>query len=206
MSNGRNLRGRGKTDPHRDSGGFVALPWSVLDSPAFAALSHPAKALLLEFARQYVRDNNGRLLASMRHLSKRGWRSADVVTRAKRELIEAGFVHETVKGRRPNRASWYAVTWYSLDAHRDYDEGAAESFERGAYRSTTRHKNARLKPAHGAGTRPIAPEDGIVVVGAVPRTGAVACKDAASAMPHDGDHLDMPSPTGEGQPQARVLH
>jgi hypothetical protein len=206
MSNGRNPRGRGKTDPHRDSGGFVALPWSVLDSPAFAALSHPAKALLLEFARQYVRDNNGRLLASMRHLLKRGWRSADVVTRAKRELIEAGFVHETVKGRRPNRASWYAVTWYSLDPHRDYDEGAAESFERGAYRRIVSAKNAGPKPARGAGTHPIAPDDGIFLAGVVPRGGPVLCKGVASPVPPAGDHLDMPSTAGQGHAQEHILH
>lgn len=59
----------------RDAGGFVAMPWAVLDSPAYQALSHPGKALLMEFARQYVRDNNGRLLASGRYLAARGWTS-----------------------------------------------------------------------------------------------------------------------------------
>ena len=60
MANGRN-RGQ-KGDSGRDAGGFVALPWSVLDCPAYARLSHPARALLFELARQFVRDNNGRLL------------------------------------------------------------------------------------------------------------------------------------------------
>ena len=67
MANGRNKLRRG--DAGRDAGGFVALPWAVLDSPAYSRLSHPAKALLLEFARQFVRDNNGRLLCSMAYLS-----------------------------------------------------------------------------------------------------------------------------------------
>ena len=83
MANGRN-NGR-KGDSGRDSGGFMALPWSVLDCPAYAALSHPARSLLLEIARQFVRDNNGRLLASAAYLSKRGWKSSDVIARAKRE-------------------------------------------------------------------------------------------------------------------------
>ena len=69
MANGRNKLRRG--DAGRDAGGFVALPWSVLDSPAYSGLSHPAKALLLEFARQFVRDNNGRLLCSMTYLGPR---------------------------------------------------------------------------------------------------------------------------------------
>ena len=47
MANGRNKLRRG--DAGRDAGGFVALPWAVLDSPAYSGLSHPAKALLLEF-------------------------------------------------------------------------------------------------------------------------------------------------------------
>jgi len=140
----------------RDAGGFVALPWAVLDSPAYQGLSHPARSLLLELARQFVKDNNGRLLASMAYLEKRGWNSSDVVTRAKRELLAAGFIHETVKGQRPNKASWYAVTWQVLDRLPGYDVGAAETFERSAYR-----KNAPLIPSGGTGKRSIAPSGGI---------------------------------------------
>ncbi len=138
MANGRN-RGQ-KGDSGRDSGGFVALPWSVLDCPAYSRLSHPARALLLEFARQFVRDNNGRLLASGAYLEKRGWKSADVITRAKRELLNAGFIFETVKGHRPNKASWYAVTWRALDKLPGYDTGAALCFERSAYQKAAPSK------------------------------------------------------------------
>lgn len=52
MANGRNSGKRG--DSGRDSGGFIALPWSVMDSAAYTALSHPARSLLLEIARQFV--------------------------------------------------------------------------------------------------------------------------------------------------------
>lgn len=128
----------------RESGGFAALPWVVLDSPAFQTLSHPARSLLLEVARQFVGDNNGRLLLSRRYLSERGWRSADVIVRAKLELIDAGFLFETVKGRRPARASWYAVTWLLLDPHPDYDPGVAAAFRRGAYRDLKTQPLVRL--------------------------------------------------------------
>lgn len=134
MANGRNRGTKG--DSGRDSGGFVALPWTVLDCPAYAALSYPARALLMEVARQFVRDNNGRMLLSIAYLSKRGWKSSDVITRAKRELLAAGFIFETVMGHRPNKASWYAVTWRTLDKLQGYDEGATASFVRGAYMST----------------------------------------------------------------------
>jgi hypothetical protein len=133
MANARNPKKNGYSID-RDGGGFIALPWSVLDCPAYLELSHPAKALLLEVARQFVRDNNGRLLLSRAFLSKRGWNSSDTISRAKRELLNAGFIYETVMGHRPNKASWYAVTWLGLDRLRGYDDGAIENFRRSAYR------------------------------------------------------------------------
>jgi hypothetical protein len=182
---------RMKASTGRDAGGFVALPWAVLDCPAYAALSHPARSLLLELARQYVRDNNGRLLASRAHLAQRGWTSADVIQRAKGELLAAGFIHETVKGRRPNRASWYALTWFALDRHPEYDPGAAESFLRGAYR-----KNAILCPSHGTERPPIAPSHGTGRPRSVPSHGAIRGVFAPLSVPSDGHHLDMPSAGG----------
>ena len=87
MAYGRHLKRRGYAID-RDQGGFIALPWSVLDCPAYARLSHPAKALLLEVARQFVKDNNGRLLISRAYMAKRGWKSSDTITNAKRQLLE----------------------------------------------------------------------------------------------------------------------
>src|SRR6218665_2481576 len=124
MANGRNPKRRGH-DTSRDPGGFVALPWSVLDSRAYLGLSHPARALLLELARQLHGDDNGRLLLSRAHLLPRGWKSADVLQRAKQELLDAELVFETVKGQRPNKASWYAVTWHRLGKQDGFDHGAA---------------------------------------------------------------------------------
>lgn len=191
MSNGRNKSRKG--DSGRDAGGFVALPWSVLDCPAYARLSHPARALLLELARQFVRDNNGRLLASAAYLSKRGWKSADVITRAKRDLMEAGFIHETVKGHRPNRASWYAVTWQAIDHLKGYDHGAIESFERGAYRKSEPLKNANLRPSHGVGMSSIAPSHGVGNMPPTPSHGAIRPTFCHRSTPSHGNHLEMPS-------------
>ena len=185
MANGRNRASKG--DSGRDSGGFVALPWSVLDCPAYAALSHPARSLLFELARQFVRDNNGRLLASAAYLSKRGWKSADVITRAKRELLATGFTHETVQGHRPNKASWYAVTWRTLDKQPGYDEGAAMMFVRGAY------QNASLRPFHGVEARPIAPSHGAERALSTPSHGAIRTTFDPLSTPSHGNHLEMPS-------------
>ncbi len=202
MANGRN--GRRKGDTGREGGGFVALPWSVLDCPAYPDLSYPARALLMEFARQFVRDNNGRLLASRAYLAARGWKSADVIQRAKDELLAAGFIFETVKGQRPNKASWYAVTWRILDPHPGYDHGVTAAFERGTYRCTTPLKNAALCPSGGTGKGSIAPSPGTEKPPAVPPPGTMRATLRALSVPSGGHHLEKPS-TGAAKQQVELL-
>lgn len=214
MANGRNKLRKG--DAGRDSGGFVALPWAVLDCPAYGRLSHPARSLLLDIARQFVRDNNGRLLASLAFLKSRGWNSNDTLTRALRELLAAGFIHQTAQGHRPKRASWYAVTWRNLDRHPGYDAGAVEGFRRGAYRfsdpfptaaiapSHGAVKNAVLTPSHGAIEAPIAPSNGAKRVPIAPSGGAVEGVFSRSSAPSDGDHLEKPS-TGSEAKEPRAV-
>ena len=192
MANGRNTKRKGH-DTSRDQGGFIALPWSVLDCPAYARLSHPAKALLFEVARQFVRDNNGRMLLSRAHMVKRGWKSADTVSKAKRELLMAGFIHETVVGHRPNKASWYAVTWRSLDKMPGFDPGAAETFKRGAYQQSAPLKNASLRPPAGTERALIVPPAGTGTLPAVPPAGTIKAVLGPLPVPPAGHHLDMPS-------------
>jgi hypothetical protein len=192
---GRDRRAKGQ-DTSRDSGPFVALPFVVLDSHAYLALSHPAKALLMEIARQYVRDNNGRLLASRAYLSKRGWKSVDTISRALRELIAARLIHQTVMGHFPKTASWYAVTWRTLDRLPGFDAGAADSFERGAYAKQP-IKNARLRPPDGQERGRIAPPDGQGDKVLGPPDGAMKGVLTPSPRPPDGHHLDKPSTAPE---------
>lgn len=191
MANARGDR-RDKRDKGRDPGGFVALPWVVLDCPAYAQLGHPARSLLFEMARQFVRDNNGKLRASAAYLKARGWTSSDVIDRAKRELLEAGFIFETVKGHRPNKASWYAVTWRELDRLEGFDPGAVAGFERGAYLKA-RPKNAGLSPSGGLERHPIAPSGGVAAPPPTPSGGAMRATLGASPTPSGGHHLEKPS-------------
>lgn len=191
MANGRNSGRKG--DSGRDGGGFVALPWTVLDCPAYARLSHPARSLLMEIARQIRSDNNGRLLASRAYLLKRGWKSASVIDQAKHDLIDAGFIFETVKGHRPNRASWYAVTWRVLDKHQGYDAGAIECFVRGAYQ-----KNASLNPCGGTVRPFIAPSNGTERPRPVPSHRPIRHVLPLSSVPSHGHHIEIPSGAGNG--------
>jgi hypothetical protein len=200
---GRDRRKKGH-DTTRDAGQFVALPCVVLDCPNYLNLSHPARSLLLEIARQYNRDNNGRLLASRAHLLNRGWTSNDTITRALKELLAAKLIHQTVMGHRPNKASWYALTWRTLDRHPGYDHGAVESFVRGAYKNTPlknddatppdgAKKNASLRPPDGAERPKITPPDGVELHPIAPPDGAIRGVFGTSPTPPDGHHLDLPS-------------
>lgn len=181
----------------RDGVSFAPIPWVVLDCDAYRGLSHTARSLLLEFARQYVRDNNGRLLASGRYLRTRGWNSADVIQRAKKELINAGFIYETVKGHRPNKASWYAITWHDIDRHAGFDAGAFEGWKdaRSGYAKSNslKVKNTRLIPSKGVGNTLIAPSSGIESPLPIPLNGTINTSFAHPSTPSEGNHLDIPS-------------
>lgn len=193
MANGRNKYAKGDTG--RDSGGFIALPWSVLDCAAYGRLSMHARALLFEVARQIDGDNNGRLLLSRAFMEKRGWKSADMLTKAKRELLEGGFIFETVMGHRPNKASWYAVTWRRLDRIPGYDVGTHECFERGAYRKNAPLKNASLIPPHGTERPVIGPPHGTETSLPVPPHGPIKPVLVACSVPPHGNLLEKPSPS-----------
>jgi len=220
---------KGRTDESREPGGYSAMPWSVIDSQAYQALSYPAKALLIELARQYVRDNNGRLLASSAYLAKRGWRSRDVITRAKAELIDAKLIYQTVQGHRPNKASWYAVTWYTLDRLPGYDAGVVEGFRRGMYHTAplpipkpTRkalydkwrdagaadQKKPKagevLRPHHGLETPGIVPPHGLENEPPRPPHGTVKAPLPTLPRPPDGHHLEIPFCTADSVQSASL--
>jgi hypothetical protein len=164
----------------RDGTTFAALPLVVLQSPGYRAASHPARALLVDLAMQYRQNNNGKLIACAKYLGPLGWRSNDVIVRARRELIECCLIVETRKGARPNRAGWYALTWYDLDITEglDIDPKLYErTFRRGYMRpDKVQAQNASLRPPGGAASTPIAPADGVGHKSAAPLDGAVPLK------------------------------
>lgn len=192
MANGRNPKRKGHSTS-RDSGGFIALPWSVMDCPAYARLSHPARGLLLEVARQYHGDDNGRMLLSRAYLATRGWKSSDTITNAKRELLAAGFIFETVMGHRPNKASWYAMTWHTLDKIPGYDVGMALLFERGAYLRFAPLVRTSLVPPAGTRTAAIVPPAGTATVPSVPPAGTMKAILEGLPVPPNGHPLETPS-------------
>ena len=181
MANGRGGSKRKNYQVDRDAGYFLALPLSVLDSPNFKKLSANAKALLLEVGRQLGKDNNGRLLLSKAYLLPRGWKSSDMISKGKKELLEYGFIYETVMGHRPNKASWYAVTWQAID-------------NLSGYKNVALKKNV-LIPHSGVSKCMTVPCNGLTTTKAVPSDGAIKPHFSYHSNPHHGHHLDIPSPT-----------
>ena len=162
--------GERRRDEKRIEGKFCALPLDTLKSAAYRSLSHTARSLLIDIASQYMGANNGRLRASMKSLRPMGWRSADVIARAKKELLQAELIYETVMGSRPNKASWYAVTWADLDMHPGFDPDVHRGFKRGAYRTA---EILPVCPPRGAARQKIAPSDGKTEVRPAPSDGAI---------------------------------
>ncbi len=118
----------------RDGGAFVTVPLSVLRSRAYIEAGAFARMLLFDLLEQYRGNNNGDLCAAWKFMKPRGWRSEATLSKAKRELLELGLIVETRRGARPNKASLYAVTWYSLDDCGGKLDIAPQAFPRGAYK------------------------------------------------------------------------
>jgi len=128
------MAARNRHKGNRIGEGFVALPYSVLNSPLFLALSPHAIKLLIDVAAQYRGDNNGDLALAWKTMKPRGWRSEATLHKAKRELLDACFLYETRKGRRPNVCSLFALTWPLLDDSDKFDPGAKAGFTRNEFR------------------------------------------------------------------------
>ncbi len=153
----------------RDGSSFVALPVVVLDSHGYRLASHTSRSLLVDIARQFTGTNNGSLVACMKFLKPKGWKSHDVITRALRELIACGLLIETRKGMRPNRAAWHALAWQKLDVTIGLDIDA-KAYRTGGY---CLPQNAGLNPSHGIEGMRIAPSRGIRAPSAIPSRGAI---------------------------------
>ena len=151
----------------RDGDRYLALPHVVIDSPSYRELGYPARSLLIDIARQYTGSNNGRLVACAKYLKPFGWNSNSTVTRALIELKAAGLLIETRMGMRPNRAAWFALGWYQLDATDGMDIDP-RTFRTGGY------KVAALIPCGGVGRARIVPAGGVRASDATPAGGAMA--------------------------------
>jgi hypothetical protein len=98
----------------REPGGFIALPYVVIRSAEWAALSPRATKLVNDFMAQLNGKNNGDLCAAMKVMRPRGWRSKALLARAVAELEERNFIVRTRLGGK-NRATLYGVTFFRIE-------------------------------------------------------------------------------------------
>lgn len=133
---------------------YGAIPHAVLDSAAFKGASHPAKALLFDLIRQHSGNNNGHLHLSFSWLAGRGWKSRDVIQRARAELMERGLLIQTRQGGLNIGASRYALTWLQISNYvgleierKDYHPGAWGFMDA----LPIAHKNGSASPPAGKG-------------------------------------------------------
>lgn len=133
---------------------YGAIPHAVMDGVAFKGASYPAKALLFELMRQHSGKNNGHLQLSFSWLQGRGWKSRDVIQRARDELIERGLLIQTRQGGLNIGASRYAVTWLTISNFvgleiqgKDYHPGAWGFMDT----LPIAKQNASTSPANGKG-------------------------------------------------------
>ncbi len=184
--------------PETVSGGYVSIPWRVMDSPAYQGLSATAKALLLELARQHSGANNGRLHLAHSWLSRRGWPSKSIVDKCRDELLARGLIVQTKQGGLFIGPTWYALTWHVISNYVGLDL-ASHQYPLGAWALCSLPPTARRNPPSKKNCQPdhrgsIDPTTGAGSKIIDPTTGAIKPILIKSADPTTGDDVFNHSP------------
>ncbi len=105
---------RVKVKGRRENNSFIALPHNIIEHENWANLSPRAVKLLIDLYGQYRGANNGDLCMVWSLMWKRGWTSRDQLSKARKELLDKGWIVLTRQGGK-NRPSLYAVTFKPID-------------------------------------------------------------------------------------------
>ena len=81
----------------KEFGRFIALPCTVIDSPAFLTLPVLARALYVDMRRQFKGANNGLIVATQSTLERYGW-PRSTVRKYLPLLIERELITQTRQG------------------------------------------------------------------------------------------------------------
>ena len=100
----------------RESHSFSAIPKPVITALQEKEVSSRGYKLLIDLFEQYNGNNNGDLSCAFSDFRLKGWRSKMTLTKAKKELIDEGFIEKTRQGlRSPPICDLFAVTWKAID-------------------------------------------------------------------------------------------
>lgn len=179
---------RFKKAPESVSGTFSAVPHGVMDSNAFQGAGHPARSLLYELIRQLSGRNNGHLQLTSPWLKKRGWNSADVVQRAKGELLERGLIVLTRQGGLNSGPCQYGVTWLHISNFVGLDL-SPQGYHPGQWRLMDKPPLIEKRTLSSATRSGAVPLNGAAELLGVPSHGAKTAPSGAEAVPSRGNNV-----------------
>jgi hypothetical protein len=146
---------------------YAAIEHRVIDSLAYADLSHSACRLLTLLARQLTKDNNGNLQATFSWCKPRGIASEHTLRDAIADLIAHGFIFRTRSHGANKTWAKYAVTWLSIKkrdglfldcfvpcAWRNWQPAKKSTGQIVQEQSGRKRSFTNEKPAENAGTPP----------------------------------------------------
>ena len=149
---------------------------------------HPARSLLYELIRQLSGRNNGHLQLASAWLKKRGWKSADVVQRAKGELLERGLIVLTRQGGLNSGPCFYAVTWLHISNFVGLDL-SPQTYHPGQWGFLDKLPVAAKRGLSSASRDSAVPPNGAAGALAVPSDGANTAHSDSQAVPPDGNNV-----------------
>ena len=182
-----------KKAPESVSGSFSAVPHGVMDSNAFQGAGHPARSLLYELIRQLSGRNNGHLQLTSPWLKKRGWNSADVVQRAKGELLERGLIVLTRQGGMNSGPCLYGVTWLQISNFVGLDL-SPQRYHPGQWRLMDKSPLVGKRGLSSVSRSGAVPSNGAAALSAVPSHGAKTALSGAQAVPPHGNNVSTNTP------------
>lgn len=170
------------------------MPHAVMDSNAFQGAAHPTRSLLYELIRQLSGRNNGHLQLASPWLKKRGWNSADVVQRAKAELITRQLVIKTRLGGLNAGPDLWAVTWLPISNYTGLTEVSAMTYHPGAWHFLNPPVPTPKRDKRTVSRSSTVPPPGMVDAPTVPFHGAKTALCDAQAVPSPGNNVTTNTP------------
>ena len=141
---------RQKAKGRRSNQSFVATPHVVLEHENYARLTFRARSLLWDIYGQYRGKNNGDLCACLSIMRKRGWNSNDQLDKAKKELLETGWIIKTRHGGLNLGPDLFAVTFKPVNECGSKIEHRETRTAPGYWKLGYNPENKSASPPHGA--------------------------------------------------------
>ena len=177
-----------KQPPEQVSGRFAGIPHAVMDSTAFAAASYPTRSLLFELIRQHTGRNNGHFQLAWAWLRRRGWKSADVVQRAKAELITRQLAIKTRLGGLNAGPDLWAVTWLPISDYSGLTEVSAKTYHPGAWHFLNPPLPLPKRDEHSGLRNAADPSNGVADPLAAPSNGTKTALSMVVTAPSNGNN------------------